>query len=57
MADLSKDLLDEIKWLESIFTVDTAKLKEITAHFKSELERGTSDRALRCRLILTACQV
>lgn len=40
MADLPKDLLAEIKNLEEAFTVDTAKLKAITKHFVSELEKG-----------------
>ena len=40
MADVPKDLLAEIKKLEDLFTVDTAKLKQITKHFVSELEKG-----------------
>ncbi len=40
MAELPKDLLAEIKSLEEAFTVDTAKLKAITKHFVSELEKG-----------------
>lgn len=40
MADVPKDLLAEIKTLEDAFTVDTAKLKQITKHFVSELEKG-----------------
>lgn len=40
MADVPKDLLEEIKRLEELFTVDTAKLKEITERFIKELERG-----------------
>ena len=40
MADVPKDLLDQIKELENIFTVDQAKLKEITDHFVKELEKG-----------------
>jgi hexokinase len=35
-----KDLLAEIKTLEEALTIDTAKLKEITHHFVSELEKG-----------------
>jgi len=42
MADVPKDLLSEIKHLESLFTIDTAKLKEITNHFVKELEKGLS---------------
>lgn len=40
MADVPKDLLQEIKRLEDMFTVPKAKLKEITAHFVKELEKG-----------------
>lgn len=41
MADIPKDLLQEIKKLEELFTVDTAKLKQITDHFVSELAKGS----------------
>ena len=40
MADVPKDLLEQIKELERLFTVDQAKLKQITQHFVSELEKG-----------------
>lgn len=40
LADAPKDLVKEIKNLEQLFTVDTAKLKEITEHFVKELEKG-----------------
>jgi hexokinase len=40
LADAPKDLLDEIKRLEQLFTIDTAKLKEITNHFVNELTKG-----------------
>lgn len=46
MADVPKDLLEQIKELERLFTVDEAKLKEITNHFVKELEKG----AWRCTL-------
>ncbi|RSL51231.1 Hexokinase [Fusarium duplospermum] len=42
MADVPKDLADEIHKLEKLFTVETAKLKEITNHFVSELAKGLS---------------
>ncbi|KAH8602989.1 hexokinase-domain-containing protein [Bisporella sp. PMI_857] len=42
MADVPKDLLQEINRLEELFTVDTAKLKSITDHFVSELIKGLS---------------
>ncbi|PHH70975.1 hypothetical protein CDD82_6810 [Ophiocordyceps australis] len=41
-ADVPKDLLAEIRRLEELFTVDKAKLKEITDHFVSELAKGLS---------------
>lgn len=41
MADVPDDLLEQIKYLEKIFTVDQAKLKEVTNHFVKELEKGT----------------
>ena len=42
MADVPKDLLQEIKRLEELFIVDTEKLKAITDHFVSELAKGLS---------------
>lgn len=42
MADVPKDLLQEIKKLEDLFTVETAKLKHITGHFVKELDQGLS---------------
>jgi len=41
-ADVGKDLRKEIENLERLFTIDTAKLKEITNHFVNELEKGLS---------------
>jgi hexokinase len=38
---MPNQLQDEIKTLEEMFTVETPKLKEITAHFVSELKKGT----------------
>lgn len=40
MADVPKNLLEEIANLENIFTVDAAKLKQITDHFVNELKAG-----------------
>lgn len=40
MADVPKDLLEEIERLKQMFTVPTEKLKEITDHFVGELEKG-----------------
>ena len=42
MADVPKDLLHEIQKLENLFTVEAPKLKHITNHFVSELEKGLS---------------
>ncbi|KAF2724322.1 hypothetical protein K431DRAFT_301043 [Polychaeton citri CBS 116435] len=42
MADMPTNLVDEIKHLEEIFTVDTNKLKTISDHFISELDKGLS---------------
>lgn len=39
-TDLPKDLADEIRRLEKMFTVETPKLKEITDHFVNELTKG-----------------
>ncbi|KAI9904857.1 hypothetical protein N3K66_001386 [Trichothecium roseum] len=41
-ADVPKDLLEQIRRLDEIFTVDTKKLKEITDHFVNELAKGLS---------------
>ena len=43
MTDVPKNLLEQIKELERLFTVDQAKLKEITNHFVKELEKGLSE--------------
>jgi hexokinase len=40
VASLPKNLTNEIKRLEELFTLDTAKLKEITHHFVDELTKG-----------------
>lgn len=39
---MPKDLQAQITKLEELFVVPTAKLKEISDHFVSELERGLS---------------
>ena len=39
-ADVPKELLAQIQYLEDLFTVDTKKLKEITDHFITELDKG-----------------
>ncbi|KAF2257696.1 hexokinase [Lojkania enalia] len=42
MADVPKDLLDQINRLEELFTVPADKLKQISDHFVKELEKGLS---------------
>jgi hexokinase len=40
MADVPRDLLEQIAHLETLFTVDQQQLKAITEHFVKELEKG-----------------
>lgn len=40
MADMPRDLKEQIDKLEELFVVSTTKLKEITDQFVSELEKG-----------------
>lgn len=51
-ADVPKDLLEQIRRLDEIFTVDTKKLKEITDHFVNELAKGK--QAVNLQAILEA---
>lgn len=57
MADVPGNLLDQIKELERLFSVDQAKLKEVTEHFVGELEKGKSSRASGLPSHLTCFQV
>ena len=41
MADVPKNLQEQIQRLEEMFTVPPEKLKAITEHFVHELEKGT----------------
>ena len=43
---MPEDLLEQMRYIEEIFTVDTAKLKAISEHFVSELAKGTVCRPL-----------
>jgi hexokinase len=43
-TDFPQDLLNEVKRLEELFTVEKAKLKKITEHFISELAKGTTPK-------------
>jgi len=49
LTSLSPELDQELRKLEHIFTVDAAKLKEITLQFSHELKQGLS-RVSRCLL-------
>lgn len=40
MAEVPKDLRNQIKEFEDLFTVDRTKLKQIVDHFVRELEKG-----------------
>jgi len=42
MADVPKDLLQQIERLEKLFTVDAPMLKKVTDHFITELDKGLS---------------
>lgn len=54
MADVPKDLLEQIKDLERLFTVDQSKLKEVTDHFVKELDKGKSSQIRILGLDLTS---
>ena len=55
MADVPESLLEQIKQLEETFTVDKKKLKEVTAHFVKELEKGKpAGSHLQLNMLLTA---
>ncbi|RMJ22135.1 hexokinase [Aspergillus sp. HF37] len=42
LADVPQDLLSQIQSFEDLFTVDAAKLKQVSDHFVKELEKGLS---------------
>ena len=44
MADMPKDLKEQIDKLEEMFVVPTDKLKQISDHFVGELEKGLSEK-------------
>lgn len=43
MADMPRDLKEQIDKLEELFVVSTDKLKLISNHFVKELEKGLSE--------------
>jgi len=57
MAHVPNSLLEEIKELENIFTVDQQKLKKITDHFVKELEKGISLSVLYRVVLTIRCRV
>lgn len=46
---MPKDLLQQIKEFEDLFTVDRAKLKQIVDHFVKELEKGMPNCCMAIR--------
>lgn len=44
MADMPRDLKEQIDKLEELFVVSTDKLKHISNHFVGELEKGLSEQ-------------
>ena len=40
MADVPKELMDEIHQLEDMFTVDSETLRKVVKHFIDELNKG-----------------
>ena len=44
MADVPKELMQQIENFEKIFTVPTETLQAVTKHFISELEKGLSKK-------------
>ncbi|CAI6335475.1 unnamed protein product [Periconia digitata] len=54
-ADLPKSLVSQIERLEELFTVPAEKLKEITNHFVSELERGLREENSTIPMNATWC--
>jgi len=49
LTSVAPALEQELRKLEQLFTVDAAKLKEISMHFERELRQGLS-RVSRCLL-------
>lgn len=52
MADVPKELADQIKRLEDLFIISQDKLKEITERFKNELIKGTFLTNIRTSSVL-----
>ena len=55
MADVPQNLQDEIRRLEEVFTVDQAKLKQITDHFVNELKQGLTEEGGDIPMNVTWC--
>lgn len=56
MADMPRDLKDQIDKLEELFVVPTSKLKEVSDHFVAELQRGLSKEGGTIVSRSTLCQ-
>lgn len=54
MADVPKNLKEQIERLEKMFTVPSAKLKEISKQFVAELTKGKGNLLLHTGLPLTS---
>lgn len=57
MADMPRDLKEQIDKLEELFIVPTTKLKQISDHFESELKRGLSKEGgtiVRCETSISS---
>ena len=44
MADVPKELMDEIHQLEDMFTVDSETLRKVVKHFIDELNKGLTKK-------------
>ncbi|KAJ5020640.1 hexokinase-domain-containing protein [Bipolaris maydis] len=55
MADMPRDLKEQIEKLEEQFVVSTEKLKHISDHFVAELEKGLSEQGGSIPMIPTWC--
>lgn len=54
-TDFPQDLLNQVKRLEDLFTVDTQTLKKITDHFVSELAKGMASES--CHVNVYSCLI
>lgn len=55
--DIPKELFEQIKFLEDLFTVEPKKLKEITDHFITELDKGMNSYLMYLISEANSCKV